>query len=207
VPRKPKPKAPKPRKPSRFLPARLTVPSTPESDASADQGIRRVIVETRDAAKGWLDGQGWRLAAAVSEGWTACFIRTRGGKVEILKGQDNGIDPRDAVSHQVFTYAESARLAMERGDFEKAAGWAWYAGFFSGKSNDMLNESEAASCKRKGDVVVPDAAYRKAIEAAGGARAKPADIMVALSPADYKALSRDSHYKSIARIKRELEIH
>lgn len=185
-------------KPSRFVPAGSMVPLTGKVAAQADKGIRLVLAEKRRASLKWLAGQGWRLAKApVAEGWAVVFTRGKGTTFEMLTGPAPEAKPKDVVAHQVYSYSEFARLALERGDAEKALGWAWFAGFFAGKSNVLLTESKASASRRKGKSAVSDEAYLKAIHDAGGPNARTKDIINHVRA----AASMSAHYERIRTLK------
>jgi hypothetical protein len=198
---------PKTRKPSRHLPAPEATDWTPELQVEIDSGLSAVLAEKALTARRWLKSRGWALKGGITEGWKPLFMRRVGGRAEFLKGEAPNADPRDAVCYRIFTNAEFARLASKRGDHAKAMGYAWWAGWYCAKSNVLLNEAERAGQKRRGCSNIPEATYLAAIEAAGGAGAKPKAIMESLPPDAFKGASRDAHYKQIKRMREKLDNH
>ena len=192
---------PKPRKPSRFLPAPLRSEWTPGAQNKIDSNLKKVLRDKAKSARRWLVKRGWVLKGEISEGWKPCFARKADGRLEILKGESDTTDPRDAVAYQIVINTEFARLASKRGDHAKAMGWAFWAGWYCGKSNAMLAESEHAGKSRAGSSNVPRECYLKAIEAAGpGATVKA--IVAKLSGG---SAGMSAHYKNIGKLRREVD--
>ncbi len=194
----------KPKK-SRFMPEPRKVPLTDKVEARSDAQIR-AIVQTRGAnALRWLKKQGWRLENTITEGGDVRFVRRLKWKAEdgenlrffeYLEGPGEGIDSRDAASYSVYVYSQFTRLAMERGDYEKAIGWAWWTGFYSGRSNAMHLEARAAAEKKKGKAKVSDAVYRDAIKRAGK-NATIKTIIAALPREAFEKGKQRTHYVRI----------
>lgn len=192
---------PKPRKPSRFLPAPVSVEWIPEVQNEIDSGLETILRDSAKSARSWLVKRGWVLKGEICEGWKPCFARKVGGRLEILKGASDTTDPRDAVSYYIVTHAEFARLASKRGDHAKAMGWAYWAGWYCGKSNALLAESKHAGKSRAGSSNVPRESYLRAIEEAGpGATVK--EIVAELSGG---SAGISAHYKQIRKLRREVD--
>jgi hypothetical protein len=187
----------KPRKPSRFLPKpgvweEKTEPSRDGLEwltARASQSL--CILRER----GWKGGEN-----AGNEGWAVVFVRRVAGKVEFLRGSHGDPDPVDALHYNIFKHCDDARQAYERGDYKRALYWSTLAGFYMGKGNDVLIESERAGTKKRGQTKIRDAVYLEAIARAGpGAGFK--DIVVLMDPKAFKRATESAHRKRIAALK------
>ena len=120
--------------------------------ALADADLRKILGEESKTSLAALKQEGWRLALPVSEGVTPTLRRRKRGCWEYAPTmrQLHNEDAGTALSLAIFGNCESAKLAMERGDTQKALGFAFLVGFYCGRSNAIYLEAEANRAKRQG---------------------------------------------------------
>ncbi len=172
---------------------------------ASDTALRLLLGNKSKASRREIERGGWKLVAPVVEGKHSLFRRGKRGKFEYMESPNilSKSNSRLSLHLYIFAYCESAKMALDRGDPLKAIGYAFLAGFHTGRSNAIYLESQANSKKRKGKNYLGP--YKKLIQD------NPTDtnqeIIAKLPPALYGSAERKTHENRVSAARKKLSLN